>query len=282
MSLKLCHTFSYFSLYHRQTGKGYLPPADFSRRTLPDVAVGCPQTLDTALDGRVLSLVVEMLAWNRLTQSKEQAFSLARKGSRMVDEHQKAEQKKGFLRDLSLFYFKLAKDPRSHYDKVMSLVGHMNALDDDSIIMAFELARYASVWRTNVGAFERTTFVMPDEKTIAWVRQMVITTTEWMKTEGLTYNGIFMHGFNAKINRGDVVITSQDTLWNIVVQDTPMTKVRTLRLLAQYILAKEWDSQRLPKLRKVGVVNPCRGEVLTMRIDEASDAYRQVWDILLG
>lgn len=282
MSVKLCHTFSYFSLYQRQPGKGYLPPEDFTVTPLVGAVDPRPVTLDMALDSRVLSLVVEMLAWNRLTHSKEQAFSLARKGSRMIDEQYKSEQKKGLLRDLSLLYLKLARTPLSHYEKVLSLTGHMNALDDDSIIMACELGRYASVWRTNVGAFERSSFVMPDEKTITWIRKMVIATTEWMKKQGMSYQGIFMNGFNAKINRGDVVLTTPNTLWNVVVQDNPATKIRTLRLLAQYILAKEWDGERLPKLRNIGIVNPCRGEALTLRIDEEDDAYCQVRDILLG
>lgn len=282
MSLKLNHTFGYFSLYQRQDQKGYFPPATFTRQDLPRGHCPRPVTVDVNLDDRILSLVVEMLAWNRLSQSKEQAFSLARKGSRMVDEYQKAEQKKGFLRDLSLFYFKLAKPPLSHYDKVMSLAGHLNGLDDDSIIMACELARYASVWRTSVGAFEHTTFVMPDVKTVAWIRQMVIATTDWMKTQALTYQGIFMNGFNPKIGRGDIIPTTPETLWNIVTQETPMTKIRTLRLAAQYILAKEWDYRRLPNLKNIGVINPCRGEILTLRMDEEGEAYRKVWTVLLG
>ncbi len=224
---------------------GYIPPKD-----MQVVALHSDKGLDDEnIAPSLVGLAVDYLTRFMLTDDAQEAFAISLLGAMLIREAKKAE----------------------------ALVNTIKGLDAESISSACKLVGYDVCFRAGPMRYKPVEEILPDESTIANIKEMVERSLRFFDQygpivlEGFTFEG----GYTKIVSSGDGDFLTRDTLWDFKVSKKPPTCKHTLQLLMYYLMGKHSIHSEFDSIRYLAIYNPKLNTVYKYDLKNLQSAYVQ-------
>lgn len=226
----------------KQPRGGFLPIKAFTVTTLDDGQVLNPEESITA---SLVGTAVDYLSRFMDGTSVDEAFEISLLGARAMRMEAKA----------------------------FGLLDNVKGLDDLSITRTCQLAGFDSAFRAGPLFYRPVESIVPDQATIANIRNMVERSLSFFKAFGpVTADGFTMEGaYTATITTGDGDFLTKDTLWDFKVTTSKPNKDHTSQLLIYYLMGRRSIYPEFQTIEKPGIFNPRQNTIYQLPISEISD-----------
>lgn len=226
----------------KQPSGGYLPVKTFTVTTLDDSQALNPEE---SIAASLVGIAVNYLSRFMDGTAVEEAFEISLLGARAM----------------------------MMEAKVFGLLDYVKGLDDLSIIKACQLAGFDSAFRAGPLFYRPVESIVPDQATIANIRNMVERSLSFFKAFGpVTADGFTMEGaYTATITTGDGDFLTKDTLWDFKVTTSKPNKDHTSQLLIYYLMGRRSIYPEFQTIEKPGIFNPRQNTIYQLPISEISD-----------
>lgn len=157
--------------------------------------------------------------------------------------------------------------------KAFGLLDNVKGLDDLSLTRTCQLAGFDSAFRAGPLFYRPVESIVPDQATIANIRNMVERSLSFFKAFGPVTADVFtMEGaYTATITTGDGDFLTKDTLWDFKVTTSKPNKDHTSQLLIYYLMGRRSIYPEFQTIEKPGIFNPRQNTIYQLPISEISD-----------
>ena len=165
-------------------------------------------------------------------------------------------------------------------DTAKELMSHIKGLDTESVIFMCRLASF-DVWITSPASAQFTkpiSCINPDNNTVQNIKTLVRRTLMFMDEYGpiMVFDGKYQPdsydreeyfnllygksnnfgGYTATVNSGSNDFCTKDTIWNYHISWVRASSKQTLKILMNYIMAKDSGQKEYKDINNLGIYNP--------------------------
>lgn len=201
-----------------------------------------------------VGLAVDYLSRFIQSGDKEDAFSIPILSGRVVQEQVLRASIRGSKDDM------LRWEPyRVAVDRIPGYLDDVTGLDDKSIVAAFKLTAYDSIYRSGPSTFVDPEELPPTNKaSIEHTRRMVERSKDFIDKYGPAINGLdtFIGGYTEVVSYGDCDLVTDHGLWDFKCSVKPPTSKHTLQILMYWQLGVHSDHPEYLRVKEIGIWNP--------------------------